>query len=114
MGIDLFGGLAGAVAGVAFSPWNSKAQAQYLVTGATKGVGGVTSTLNAGVGGTAGYVLKGKAGIPRGVKGGVGSIPQMVGEELQKGATVALAGLTILQLLPYILIGIVLIMALRK
>jgi hypothetical protein len=112
--MDIFGTLTGVVAGVAFAPWNKKAQAQYLVTGATKGAGGVMDTLNAGFGGTGGFVLQGLPGMKKGVVGGVGALPQMAGEELKKGTTVALAGLSIYALLPYIVIGIILIMLLRR
>lgn len=83
--MDLFGTLSGIVAGVAFAPWNQKAQAQYLVTGATKGVSGVIETLNAGFGGVGGFAIKREEGLKRGVQGGIGVLPQLAGEEIQEG-----------------------------
>lgn len=87
--MDLFGTISGIVGGVAFAPWNQKAQAQHLVTGATKGVGGVLDTLNAGFGGTIGWAIQREEGLKRGVQGGIGVIPQLAGEEIQKGTQIA-------------------------
>jgi hypothetical protein len=77
--------------------------------GMTRGILATSSytfgNLNKGIAGAIGYAALGKPGLQEGVKGGLGTIPSMVGESAQKIVNLSIGTIILIVLIIIILVG---------